>query len=82
MHTHIHKNIYACKYVSMYLYLHRVLPDSLFDDVGDIFQRRPVLLHFVVAQGDVVREIRLITQQIQGFGELVLRLDTRTDRQT
>ena len=47
----------------------RVLADALFDDVGDVLHGRAQLLHAVVAQGDIVGELRLVAQYVHGLGE-------------
>mmetsp|Transcript_46997 Transcript_46997/g.121339 ORF Transcript_46997/g.121339 Transcript_46997/m.121339 type:complete len:483 (+) Transcript_46997:579-2027(+) len=41
-----------------------VLSHSLLDDLRDVLQRRPVLLHAVVAQRDVVGEVGLVRQHV------------------
>jgi len=52
----------------------RVFLDALLDDVCDVFEGRGVLFHHVVTQGDVVGEVRLVAQYLDGRRELLARL--------
>ena len=52
----------------------RMLADSALDDVSDVLERRSELLQLVVAQRNVVRQIRFVSDDLIGRRELVARL--------
>jgi len=69
----LHTNVkYTCYNIS---FQHtRVFLDALLDDVRDVFEGGSVLFHHVVTQGDVVGEVRLVAQNLDGCSELLARL--------
>lgn len=49
-----------------------MLPDTLLNDVSDVLERRSQLLELVVAEGDVVRDVALVSGRVERFLELGL----------
>ena len=47
-----------------------VLRDALLDDLGDVLEGHVVLLHLIVADGDVVGEVELVPQRVDRLLEL------------
>ena len=44
--------------------------NTLFNDISDVLERGSQLLQLVVAEGDIVGDIALVTSRIQSFSEL------------
>ena len=48
--------------------------DAALYDVGDVFERGRILLHHVVTQGHIVREVRLVSQNLHSGTKLLTSL--------